>query len=450
MTDSSRVMALLQDGNPAPDLPDEAWSEVSAAAYLAALKEGAAATPDEETRRYKRESPDIRFIRSPLNRRLSIAWGRAVVFMALLVGIGSMLLPDRDPPIPVAGPVEIAVSFMNALNDHDVDAMLAMSGPDMVSSDNTPDGTNGTVEGFRAQFAQEEVLGWTRHFTCEVATTTPVRTLVRCPYSFSNHITDVYGLDPYPGNYAFLWVEDGVVTVFDLEEDDDDWHGEGGGLGMFVAWLSASYPDTTGIDFHYWYTDQANFEFWQEYIPLFLASEGSVDLSPMEIATRVMDALNAHDPMVLLALSSLDVISPNSADGTFEGFEAEIEQEGALGWTYHYTCDIASSTEAGTSIECPYSFSNHITEAFGLDPYQGSQVRMRVVDAEIVDFVIDEASDAWQREGGGLDLFYQWLVENYPDEDRAETFEYHYTDEENLDFWKQYIPLLLASEADSG
>lgn len=47
-------------------------------------------------------------------------------------------------------------------------------------------------------------------------------------------------------------------------------------------------------------------------------------------------------------------------------------------------------------------------------------------------------------------MFYEWLVENYPDEEYAESWHYNYTDEENLDFWKQYIPLLLASEADSG
>ena len=50
----------------------------------------------------------------------------------------------------------------------------------------------------------------------------------------------------------------------------------------------------------------------------------------------------------------------------------------------------------------------------------------------------------------GLGVFYHWLLKNYPDEEQAERWHYNYTDEENFDFWKQYIPLLLASEADSG
>jgi hypothetical protein len=72
-------------------------------------------------------------------------------------------------------------------------------------------------------------------------------------------------------------------------------------------------------------------------------------------------------------------------------------------------------------------------------------VSLRIDDGVITQFADNAQTDAWHGEGGGLDMFYVWMVENYPDEERAENFYYNYTDEANLDFWKQYIPLLLAS-----
>ncbi|HEX2369351.1 MAG TPA: hypothetical protein VHM94_08980 [Acidimicrobiia bacterium] len=60
----------------------------------------------------------------------------------------------------------------------------------------------------------------------------------------------------------------------------------------------------------------------------------------------------------------------------------------------------------------------------------------------------NQFSDEWQAEGEGLDRFYLWMVENHPED--AESFYYNYADEANLNFWKKYIPLLLASEEAAG
>jgi hypothetical protein len=95
-------------------------------------------------------------------------------------------------------------------------------------------------------------------------------------------------------------------------------------------------------------------------------------------------------------------------------------------------------------VTCQYAFSNHTSGAFDLGPYAGSSVILRINDGRITSFTNDEVTKEWH-EGGALDLFYEWMVTNYPDEVRVENFFYHYSDEANLDFIKEYIPLLLAS-----
>jgi hypothetical protein len=69
---------------------------------------------------------------------------------------------------------------------------------------------------------------------------------------------------------------------------------------------------------------------------------------------------------------------------------------------------------------------------------------LRIEDGEITSFQNNEYSDVWQGPTGGLGVFYTWMVENFPEDERAESFYYNYTDQANLDFWKQYIPLFLA------
>ena len=170
-----------------------------------------------------------------------------------------------------------------------------------------------------------------------------------------------------------------------------------------------------------------------------------VDAS-VAIAESFMTALNAHDVDAMLALAAPELINAeNSPDGTLEGFRAEIEQEGVLGWTYDFTCDVVSTDSTPTIVGCPYSFSNHLTEAFGLEPYPGSTVSLAIVDGEVTSFTNKENTNAWQ--GEGLGMFYQWMIENYPAD--AEGFYYNYTDEANLNFWKKYMPLFLESEVGS-
>jgi hypothetical protein len=102
----------------------------------------------------------------------------------------------------------------------------------------------------------------------------------------------------------------------------------------------------------------------------------------------------------------------------------------------------------GTLVRCPYSFTNHITEVFGLDPYEGSDVTLSITDGEVTSYANNEFSDEWQAEDGRLYMFHNWMIENHPED--AEDFYYSYTDEADLNFWKKYIPLLLASEDAAG
>ena len=155
----------------------------------------------------------------------------------------------------------------------------------------------------------------------------------------------------------------------------------------------------------------------------------------VETAVEFMDALNAHDVEAMEALY---------APGGLPGHRSEIEQEGVIGWTYHFTCQVTSEAPITTFVSCPYSFTNHITDVFGLEPYEGSSVNLQIRDGVVVWYDNIEFSDEWQGDGGGLERFHDWMVENHPED--AESFYYNYTDEANLDFWKEYIPLLLDSE----
>jgi hypothetical protein len=145
----------------------------------------------------------------PRARRPALVWTVA----ALLIGavfMGWVVLAD-DSPAPVATPpetpVEIAVEFMDALNAHDAEAMEALSAPGVLAAVSN----ERAIENFRSEIEQEGVIGWTYHFTCEVASEAPISTFVTCPYSFTNHITDVFGLEPYEGSHVRFRIVDGIV-----------------------------------------------------------------------------------------------------------------------------------------------------------------------------------------------------------------------------------------------
>jgi hypothetical protein len=168
---------------------------------------------------------------------------------------------------------------------------------------------------------------------------------------------------------------------------------------------------------------------------------------PLEIAESFMNALNAHDVDAMLAFTDEEVLATQEMNFSIEWFRSEIEQEGVLGWTYHFTCEIAEEYRNGTLVRCPYSFTNHITEVFGLDPYEGSEVTLLIADGEVTSYTNNEFSDEWEAEDGALGMFFNWMIENHPEDRRRH---YNYTDEANLNFWKKYIPLLLASEEAAG
>ncbi len=168
--------------------------------------------------------------------------------------------------------------------------------------------------------------------------------------------------------------------------------------------------------------------------------------APLDTAESFMNALNAHDVDAMLAFTEEEVLASQTDARTIEWFRSEIEQEGVLGWTYHFTCDIADAGAEATVVRCPYSFTNHITEVFGLDPYEGSDVTVRIADGEVTSYQNNEYGDEW--EDGGLDMFYVWAIANHPDD--FDGAYYNYRGDLNLDVWKKYIPLLLASEEAAG
>ena len=96
MTNESHVMALLEEGNPATELGDNAWSHLDAAAYLATLQERSSEMTELKTRALEKR-------RDPGTERRRPRWVPVLVatVLALIVGTGLMLTSGSSDESPV-------------------------------------------------------------------------------------------------------------------------------------------------------------------------------------------------------------------------------------------------------------------------------------------------------------------------------------------------------------
>ena len=95
MSDERRVMALLEEGNPAPELGDDAWTDLDAAAYLATLEQRISEMTRLETNESREDS----------SRRSNMRWLVAAM-VVLVLGIAVVVF-NQMRPLPIAGVPEI-------------------------------------------------------------------------------------------------------------------------------------------------------------------------------------------------------------------------------------------------------------------------------------------------------------------------------------------------------
>lgn len=103
MSNENHVMALLEEGNPAPELADDISTDVDAATYLAALEQRSRTMTVSETKETREQIP----------RRSNMPWlVAAIVVLVLAVGVAVL---NQTKTSPVAGVPEIP---LEGADDH--------------------------------------------------------------------------------------------------------------------------------------------------------------------------------------------------------------------------------------------------------------------------------------------------------------------------------------------
>ncbi len=165
--------------------------------------------------------------------------------------------------------------------------------------------------------------------------------------------------------------------------------------------------------------------------------------TPVQIAEAFMAALNDHDADAMLSLLGEHYVFGEGISE--ELLRGEIEQEGVLGWTYHFEgCVDEGAVGDSARVSCDYAFSNDITRATGTGPYGGSTYVFSIDRAGEIRLANNtEADQAFH--SGALQTFFEWLLEEYPD---AGDMYYQYDGRngpENLAKWERYLPEFVAA-----
>lgn len=255
MSNESRVMALLEEGNPAPELGENAWKVLDAATYLATLEQRISEMTKLETNESQRDTQEKR------NR----PWLAAAVF-ALVLGVGVIVFNQMNP-VPIAAPPGIP---LEGAEDHPgaaeafsaVEAAYALfsagdpawgeirgRGSDYGSTPEEVEANKEAERGFwmtvMAASARYDVSScvaqgsgeWniadpgiptpTGHsFVCEVTETNPLLDIAGASLSFTTHwVVDDSGVVAAAGG-----PETGDGNVF---------------LSRFTGWLASTHPEAT-------------------------------------------------------------------------------------------------------------------------------------------------------------------------------------------------------------
>ncbi|MET0565167.1 MAG: hypothetical protein ABW021_01815 [Acidimicrobiia bacterium] len=203
--------------------------------------------------------------REDSNRR-RFAPGLALAGVIVVVAVAAFALANRNPT-PVASPVEIATSFLDARNSHDAEAMTSLLADDVVwvpGGELLMDATN-----VPAAVEFERITGADYEFTC--ANDGPSQ--VRCPYTLENHLSRALGFPPRelaPAYYLF-GIEDGQIVRVENIENGQFRYGDT--VVAFYEWLSTNHPeagdppdDNLGI------LEPEQLALWEQYVPEFVAS----------------------------------------------------------------------------------------------------------------------------------------------------------------------------------
>ncbi len=255
MSNERHLMALLEEGNPAPGLDEEAWASLDAATYLATLEQRSREMTQLETQE-RQDAP----------RRSNTRWMVAAI-VVLVIGVAVVLFNQINTPTVVDSPNSIP---LEGSEDHpgaaeaftaveDAYAMfnrgdpawieIRMRGSDFGGTAEE-EGANREVERafWRAVLAadtHDKVSGCIAHGSGDWQTVvdagvpTPIGFYFTCETTQTNSLLGVAGVAS-TFTYHFVVDDSGIVAVNTSGESERDVNAF---IDAFGEWLTATYPD---------------------------------------------------------------------------------------------------------------------------------------------------------------------------------------------------------------
>lgn len=259
MTTEERVMTLLIEANPIPDIDSLDLVDVGGTTYLATLNQRSS-----EMIQIEETPPEV----APKRRRPIVAAALTAV-IGLIVGLVLVIsnqtaeeTPPATDPTPttavtpttiadVVDPAEaaalaIATGFFEARAGGDADAATSFAFEGHINL-----GLAESLAAMPDEMAWLDATGWrTEVDTCTVTSPDPANLRVTCTVTHDNAWSRALGLGPYPGEY-YIRIEEGEVFGQVLEQPKitqvvsrfigtaflpEAWN-------PFVSWVETNHPD---------------------------------------------------------------------------------------------------------------------------------------------------------------------------------------------------------------
>lgn len=231
MSNDSYVMALLEEGNPATELGEHAWSHLDAAAYLATLHERSSEVTQLDTKETQAGPKGA--------KRIPVL---VAALLVVIVGVAVILTIQGGDETPITEPtpttqVDAAPTTVVAEPDPGLDGALAAATALVraradrdfhLASELAVEGRflgfqAGSLERLPDEFAWQDAVGWSIEIEeCFTTDSDIDRARVTCQVAHSTAVSRALGVGPYQGEYHMtVSLTDGsgsgdaVVTVAD-------------------------------------------------------------------------------------------------------------------------------------------------------------------------------------------------------------------------------------------
>lgn len=274
MSTESEVMALLEEGNPATEVPKTAWSGTDAAAYLATLEQRSSEVTQLDTRPKRTRTEPTRDKQPPMRWLVAAA-------VIILIGVAFMLTNlDSDEPPVVTDPPPTTVPELTTTTvpdqttttiavdlriDEGLAVATAYAEADAVLDFETKADLGietRTPESYQLDMEFREAIGWTEAVSdCAVSSSNPIGMTVICTVTQTTAFSQAMGVAPavtdrtytvrYEGEVEFLGGPEldktRVLTVAASDRDMARWANEA--WEPFVAWIQENHPEDVDVMF---------------------------------------------------------------------------------------------------------------------------------------------------------------------------------------------------------